>query len=86
MEHARLAHTSSDIVSVLNEFCERHILQWLEVLSIIGAVDLRICEGLHGVQSALKVYVVLLSACSFSRFPIAGYIATKSFHGARPSS
>ena len=86
MEHARLANISSDIVSVLNEFCERHILQWLEVLSIIGAVDLRICEGLHGVQSALKVYVVLLSACSFSRFPNTGYIATKSFHGARPSS
>ena len=86
MEHARLAQISSDIVSVFEEFCKVHILQWLEVLSVMGAIDLRICEGLHGVQSALKVYVILLSVCSFSQFPIAGYIATKSFHGARPSS
>ena len=48
-------HGASDLLNVLNEFCEAHMLQWLEVLSVLGAVDLRVCEGLKGVRNALQV-------------------------------
>ena len=59
MEHMRLARISSDIFSALEEFCKLRMLQWLEVLSVLGAIDLRVCEGLTGVRHTLQVDTLL---------------------------
>ena len=55
MDHAGSGAMDDTILTPLTEFCEKHLLHWLEVMSVIGAVDLRICKGLQDVRSALKV-------------------------------
>ena len=42
-------------------FCNQRMLQWLEVMSVIGAGDLGLCVGLKAVQNALKVDIMLYS-------------------------
>ena len=72
MDHARLGHISSDILGLLESFCQHHMLQWLEVLSVVGAVDLRICDGLQAIQNILKVTRVLYCLPVCSQYPIIG--------------
>ena len=77
MEHARLAQISSDILGVLDDFCNEHMLQWLEVLSVIGAVDLGLCEGLKAVQNVLKVNGMLYSPYLDSQHSVLGCVTPK---------
>ena len=54
-EHTRQSLINGDFLSILEEFLRKHLLHWLEVMSVIGAVDLRICKNLEDVRRALKV-------------------------------
>ena len=54
-EHTRQSLINSDLLSILEEFLRKHLLHWLEVMSVIGAVDLRICKNLEDVRRTLKV-------------------------------
>ena len=86
MEHARLAQISSSVLSILNDLCNQHMLQWLEVMSVIGASDLNLCEGLNAVQNVLKVDRLLHSPYFYSQYSTAGCVAPKYIHGYTPSS
>ena len=86
MEHARLGHISSDILGLLDSFCQHHMLQWLEVLSVVGAVDLRICDGLTAIQNILKVNGRLYSLDFYSQYPVVGCVAPKYIHSYTPPS
>ena len=84
MEHMRLAQISSDILGALDDFCNQHMLQWLEVMSVTGAGDLRICEGLQAVRTVLKVERMLYLLYSYSQHSLAGGLAPRYLHGYTP--
>ena len=86
MEHARLAQISSDVLGVLDDFCNEHMLQWLEVLSVTGAVDLLVCSGLKAVQNVLKVDRLLHSPYFYSQYPVVECVAPKYIHSYAPPS
>ena len=81
MEHARLAQISSDILGVLDEFCNQRMLQWLEVMSVIGAGDLSLCVGLKAVQNVLKVDSVLYPPYLCSQYSVVGCVSPKYILG-----
>ena len=85
MEHMRLAQISSDILGALDDFCNQHMLQWLEVMSVIGSGDLTLCVGLKAVQNVLKVRM-LYSSYFYSQYPVVECVAPKYIHGYTPSS
>ena len=86
MEHMRLAQISSDILGALGDFCNQHMLQWLEVLSVTGAVDLLVCSGLKAVQNVLKVDRLLHSPYFYSQYPVVECVAPKYIHSHTPPS
>ena len=86
MEHARQAQISSDVLSALDDFCNMHMLQWLEVLSVTGAVDLLVCSGLRAVQNVLKVDIMLYLPHLYSQHSIVGCAAPKYIHSCTPPS
>ena len=86
MEHARQAHISSDFLSALDDFCNMHMLQWLEVLSVTGAADLLVCSGLRAVQNVLKVNRMLYLLYFYSQCSVVGCVAPKYIHSHTPPS
>ena len=85
MEHARQAQISSDFLSALDDFCNQHMLQWLEVLSVTGAADLLVCSGLRAVQNVLKVDIMLYLPYFYSQNSIVGCAAAKYIHSYTPT-
>ena len=86
MEHMRLAQISSNILGALDDFCNQHMLQWLEVMSVIGSGDLALCSGLRAVQNVLKVNRMLYSPYFYSQYSIVGCVAPKYIHSYTPPS
>ena len=86
MEHMRLAQISSDILGALDDFCNQHMLQWLEVMSVIGSGDLTLCVGLKAVQNVLKVKVMLYPPYFYSQCSVVGCVAPKYIHSHTPPS
>ena len=86
MEHMRLAQISSDILGALDDFCNQHMLQWLEVMSVIGSGDLALCVGLKAVQNVLKVNRMLYLLYFYSQCSVVGCVAPKYIHSYTPPS
>ena len=85
MEHARLAQISSDIIGALDDFCNQRMLQWLEVMSVIGAGDLGLCVGLKAVQNVHKVDIAQYSPSFCLQFSLVGGVSPKYMHGYTPT-
>ena len=81
MEHMRLAHISSDILGVLDDFCNQHMLQWLEVMSVIGSGDLALCSGLKAVQNVIKVDRMPYPPYFYSQLSLVGCVSPKYILG-----
>ncbi|OSD05365.1 WD40 repeat-like protein [Trametes coccinea BRFM310] len=55
--HLCRAELDIQLLDAFGEFCDAHLLHWLEALSLIGCVDMAV-EALHSAQLLLKVLKV----------------------------
>ncbi|KAI9057827.1 WD40 repeat-like protein [Trametes sanguinea] len=53
LRHLARAEIGEELLAALEEFCTAHLLHWLEVLSLLGCVEIAI-EGLRTTQVLLK--------------------------------
>ncbi|OSC98362.1 WD40 repeat-like protein [Trametes coccinea BRFM310] len=53
LHHLNLAQIGEELLAALEEFCDTHLLHWLETLSLLGCVEIAI-EGLRTTQRFLK--------------------------------
>ncbi|KAI0658919.1 hypothetical protein C8Q70DRAFT_1068529, partial [Cubamyces menziesii] len=58
--HLCEAEVGEDLLTALEEFCECHLLHWLEALSLLGCVDGAV-EALQSVQTCLKASILKCS-------------------------